>query len=293
VAVLNSLRDACRRFSIDTNRVFLSGHAMGGTAAWDIGLSHPDLFAGVIPIACQIDKYCKLYWENARHLPIYYVIGQMDGAKLVTTAMTLDRDYMLRGFPVIVAEFVGRGHEDFSDEQLRLFQWMGLQRRDPARKEFECVTMRPWDNYFWWVEMDGMPDSKMLLPEDWEKTKPPGVFRIKGKVLGKNVMTVSGGASKVTLYLSPELVNFAEPLRLTVTGTGRTYPPSAIKPSVGVILEDIRTRGDRQHPFWTSVVVKDTTRELIIGDAVPERRAGPTVVPVRSSPAKPVRPAGR
>src|SRR5207247_2406433 len=54
VAVLNSLRDACRRFSIDTDLVFLSGHAMGGTAAWDIGLAHPDLFAGVIPISCQI-----------------------------------------------------------------------------------------------------------------------------------------------------------------------------------------------------------------------------------------------
>ena len=25
------------RFSIDTDRVFLSGHSMGGNAAWDIG----------------------------------------------------------------------------------------------------------------------------------------------------------------------------------------------------------------------------------------------------------------
>ena len=49
-AVLDTLRDACRRFSIDTDRVFLSGHSCGGDAAWDIGLSHPDLWAGVIPI---------------------------------------------------------------------------------------------------------------------------------------------------------------------------------------------------------------------------------------------------
>ncbi len=279
VAVLHSLRDACRRFSIDTDRVFLSGHAMGGTAAWDIGLSHPDLFAGVIPIACQIDKYCDLYWENARHLPIYYIVGQMDGGKLVTCARSLDR-YMPRGFPVIVAEFMGRGHEDFIDEQLRLFTWMSRQRREPARKEFECVTLRPWDNYFWWVEMDGMPASKMILPEDWAKASSRSVFRIKGKVLGNNAMTVSGGSSKVTLYLSPDLVNFAAPLRLTVTGSGRSYPPSAIKPSVGVILEDIRTRGDRQHPFWTSIVVKDTARELIIGGDAPERRGGPAVLPV-------------
>src|SRR5262249_17802731 len=39
--VLASLADAQRRFSIDSDRVFLGGHSMGADAAWDIGLSHP------------------------------------------------------------------------------------------------------------------------------------------------------------------------------------------------------------------------------------------------------------
>ena len=260
VAVLHSLRDACRRFSIDTDRVFLSGHAMGGTAAWDIGLAHPDLFAGVIPIACKIEKYCDLYWHNAEYLPIYYVVGQMDGDMLATCARSLDR-YMKRTFPIIVSEFVGRGHEDFSDEQLRLFDWMSRQRRDFAKRQFECVTMRPWDSFFWWIEMEDMPAGSMILPEDWDKTTKRNVFWIKGRALGKNNVVVSGGAARVSLYLSPELVDFDAPLRLTVTAAAKAYPPSAIKPSVDVILEDIRTRGDRQHPFWAKIVVKDATRE--------------------------------
>ena len=36
--VLGCYRDACRRFAVDTDRVFLSGHSMGGDAAWDMGL---------------------------------------------------------------------------------------------------------------------------------------------------------------------------------------------------------------------------------------------------------------
>ena len=81
--VLNSLRDACRRFSIDTDRVYLSGQSIGGDAAWDIGLAHPDLWAGVIPIVAQSDRYCARYWENARYVPFYVVAGELDGSKLI------------------------------------------------------------------------------------------------------------------------------------------------------------------------------------------------------------------
>ena len=63
-AVLFALRDAFGRFSIDTDRVFLTGHTMGGDASWDLGLAHPDLWAGVIPIgatAAYDDKNAPKY----------------------------------------------------------------------------------------------------------------------------------------------------------------------------------------------------------------------------------------
>jgi len=56
VAVLNSLRDACRRFpSTPTGLPERALH--GGDAAWDIGLAHPDLWAGVIPVSAHGDRY--------------------------------------------------------------------------------------------------------------------------------------------------------------------------------------------------------------------------------------------
>ena len=57
-AILSSLRDTCRRFAVDTDRVFLSGHSMGGDAAWDMGLAHPDLWAGVISDRRQQRQVC-------------------------------------------------------------------------------------------------------------------------------------------------------------------------------------------------------------------------------------------
>src|SRR5258708_31924955 len=64
--VIDSLRDALLRFSVDSNRVFLSGHGMSGDAAWDMGLAHPHLFAGLIPINGALDHYAPHYWENAK-----------------------------------------------------------------------------------------------------------------------------------------------------------------------------------------------------------------------------------
>ena len=88
--VLGCYRDACRRFAVDTDRVFLSGHSMGGDAAWDIGLAHPDLWAGVIPVVAESDRFCPFYRKNAKNLPFYFVCGELDGNKMTKNATDLD-----------------------------------------------------------------------------------------------------------------------------------------------------------------------------------------------------------
>lgn len=90
-AVLFSLRDAIRRMSIDTDRVFLSGHSIGGDAVWDIALSHPDLWAGLIPIVANANRYVHKYSDNCRTLPMYFVGGERDGGWLNENGMELDR----------------------------------------------------------------------------------------------------------------------------------------------------------------------------------------------------------
>ena len=259
-AVLGSLRDACRRFSIDTDRVFLSGHSMGGNAAWDLGLAHPDLWAGVIPIVAQAEKYCRNYWENASLVPFYVLAGQYDGDKLVKNAETLDR-YMKKGFDITYTEYIGRGHEDFYEDIQHLFDWMS--RRKPRNffpKEFTAVTMRTWDNYFWWFEGRQLPSKGMIEPSDWPENgaAPRGVrpVSITGRVLATNGVSISTGSAKVTVWLSPEIVDFSKPIQATLNN----HPINAklgskinVTPDLRVLLEDVRTRADRQHPFWAKI----------------------------------------
>ena len=78
-----------------------------------------------------------------------------EGPECLVVAVALDR-YFKRAYNCTVVEYLGRGHDHFYDEILRVFDWMGRFRRDFFPREFECETLRQWDNYFWWVEVDGL-----------------------------------------------------------------------------------------------------------------------------------------
>jgi predicted esterase len=251
-AVLRPLRDACKRFAIDTDKVFLSGHSLGGDAAWDIGLAHPDLWAGVLPIVATADKHVGRYWENAKYVPFYFVSGEKDGDKLAKNCRDWDRYLTTSGCDTTIVQYQGRGHEHFHDEIQNLFLWMNLHQRNFFPKEFNVTTMRPWDSFFWWADIEGLPENLTILPAEWPKNGVrAGEFTGKVVTSGTNDNTlhrvsVDAKARKVTVWLSPELVNFDDKVIVNINNKDIKN----VTPSTPVLLEDVRSRGDRQHPFW-------------------------------------------
>jgi predicted esterase len=249
-AVLGAIREATRRFAIDTDRVFLSGHSAGGDAAWDVAVAHPDLWAGLVAIAPAADRYVNHYWPNARSLPVYVVGGELDGGRLRRNAIVLDRSFT-RGFDVTYVEYRGRGHEHFSDEILRILDWIGRKRRTFFPPTIDVVSLRPWDRFFWWLEAEGPPPRTVVLPTAWPPESGTRPLSIEGRTTATNGIAANCGAERVRIWLSPELVDFARPV--TVTLDGRTLHKGPVGPDLTVLLEDLRLRADRQHPFWAVV----------------------------------------
>ena len=251
-AVLASLRDACRRFAIDTDRVFLSGHSMGGDAVWDIGLAHPDLWAGVIPIVAQVGKYCAHYWENGDLVPFYFVSGELDGDKTIQNARDWNR-YMQHRYDITITEYIGRGHEDFYEDIQNIFDWMDRRQRNFFPEEFTVSTMRRWDNYFWWFEGNNFPERAMVDPVAWPPKRGVRPLEISGKLTANNGIAIKTGSVNTTIWLSPEMVDFNQRVPISINGRQVNSGGTQIVPELGVMLEDVRTRGDRLHPFWAKV----------------------------------------
>ena len=259
-AVLYSYYDVLRHFSVDVDRVYLTGHSTGGDAAWDIGLAHPDLWAGVMPIVASGRKYARYYPLNARYVPLYFVCGELDGAVNRTVNYYNFNKYLMAGnaenYHCTVVFYLGRGHEGFSDEILNLFDWMGRQRRDFPIKKFEVNSLRPWDNFFWWVECRQFPASTTINPTDWPESGGPSP-NTKPQMeanITLNRVRVASVAAQTTIWLSPELVNFDERVEIQLNGR-RTSASGLIEGKLADLLEDVRTRHDRRHPFWLKIML--------------------------------------
>jgi hypothetical protein len=251
--ILAPLRDAMKRFSIDTDRVFVSGHFMGADAAWDLALAHPDLWAGAVIIGGIAQKFIIQYWPNSRYVPTYFVNGELDGSNpMLLNGQTWDNMLGERGIDTMVTLYQGRGHDHFQEEIPRIIDWMQVptHRRTFVLDKFKVVSSRAGDRLFWWFETGELYKDvlvhPLIEPGAWKE------YEIEGTLNRENNSVRMGKvpADRYTVWLSPDMVDFTR--RVTVETKGASHRMD-VAGSAQVMLEDVRGRGDRQHPFWYRV----------------------------------------
>ncbi len=261
--VLRSINDARKRFRVDSDRIFLSGHGMGGDAAFDIGMSHPDLFAGVIPIAGVCDNYCRWYFWNANQTAWYIVGGELDLDRNTATrdlsVVNNMMDKLRLNTDVVLVEYMGRGYEAYYEEIHRLFEWMELHQRRKYPTEVELKILRPSENRCHWVQAEGFPpnvtQSAVLAGKSRGHVTP---MTLSAQILSGNadynVLTLRSGADRHTVWFSQEFIDYGKRLRIRVRNNQIKFN-DVLKPSTETLLEDLRLRGDREMLFTARVDV--------------------------------------
>ena len=79
-SVAAMLEEVCGEYTVDRSRVYLSGLSDGGTFTYLLGLSRPELFAGIAPVAADFTGAMDdmLRRKQGQNLPIYIVHGALD-----------------------------------------------------------------------------------------------------------------------------------------------------------------------------------------------------------------------
>lgn len=256
--VTTVLRDAVRHFTVDNDRVFLCGVAEGANMAMDIGSSHPDLFAGVIPVspAPRWQGQFIETWRNAQKLPFYVVVGEYTGPA-VTSLRNLFARWMPHGFPAVMSVYKGRGVEWYASETPTIFDWMSRKKRVNGTATLALGTYRqPWmmlretDNRFYWLQADKVVSGKSggaLVAAE-----------MQGDIRGNNLVDVRcRGVKQLTVWLSSDMIDWTKPVRMQLNsavppGWAR---PKKIEPSLDVLLEDYYERGDRRMLFLNKIEI--------------------------------------
>lgn len=267
--ILACLRDALRHFSVDTDRVFVAGHFAGATAAWDLALAHPDLWAGAVLISPGADKYIFHYSENisapARtpdQIPLgtYLVYGELDGTRSasmmgsVATRQLNPNSTII--YDTVAVEYHGEGRVRFSSELPRIIDWMQLSshRRIRAMQSINMRSMRQGDRFFYWLEAPSISPDMVGNPFQFDSKR---FAQFDARLLdstanGVAVNKTPSPDNKAIVWLTPEMVDFSRPIRLIKSGRQSLQ---TLEPSIEVMLEDVRQRGDRQHFFWQKVIL--------------------------------------
>lgn len=265
-AVTESLRDLRRRYRVDSDRVFLFGWGESGKMAFDVGLAHPDLFAGVLPMAAGPAFYPRRYWRNAQYLPFYAV----NGTRSPTSPALREQfdSWITRGYPALWVEYKGRGTEFYAGELPNLFDWMRHQKRafplrqlgtdgnrTPLGNEF--CTMRPEDNRFYWLSTSGINARNQCTPERWSNLIEPAAMTARIDASTNEVFVKTSGLSQVSIWLGrgpkgQHMIDFDRPVTVRV-GLRAMWANRKVTPSLEVLLEDLYARGDRKHLFLARI----------------------------------------
>jgi poly(3-hydroxybutyrate) depolymerase len=85
--VMNVLELTLEAYNVDSDRVYLAGHSMGGGGTWHIAMKYPDIWAGLGPVAPAIytspDELSAI-----THIPVIVIQGDDDNLVSVDVTRT-------------------------------------------------------------------------------------------------------------------------------------------------------------------------------------------------------------
>jgi predicted peptidase len=115
-------------YSIEPERLYVTGYSMGGSGTWDFVTRHPRIFAAAVPVTGVNDPSRA---STLSGLSVWAFHGEKDGVSPVENTRTMVRRLRELGAEIRFSELPNVGHDSnrFVYHDLDLYRWMLSQRR--------------------------------------------------------------------------------------------------------------------------------------------------------------------
>ena len=232
--VLELVDRAIRTFEVDWNRVYLSGHSMGGYGTWTLGAHHADRVAGLAASAGAPTPILER--GSNRIVDIDWgVVPNLRNVRMVAY-QSIDDPRV----PPDVNQFAARrvaeaaeqwgGFEDFEYWEVdgqghgappggydALFDKIEDAERDPYPTKIVWQPVLAWKRQFYWLHWEEPAVGAVLVAE---------LDREANEVR----LTCDRALTGCSIYLDDELLDLDDPVRVTVDGEvvfeGAAPPPA-------------------------------------------------------------------
>jgi len=175
--VVHAIAEAKRLFSVDDDRVYLTGDSMGGWGTWEIASRHPDLFAAIAPVFGGSDYHSRMpeeelaklspverfsnekesTWAMADgllNLPVFVHHGDQDRSVNVEYSRWAVRLLQRWGYDVRYQEFPGRSHEALESQNGNMtIEWFLQHRRNPNPRHVRIRSAELRNVTAYWVHV--------------------------------------------------------------------------------------------------------------------------------------------
>ena len=102
-----------KEYSVDKDRMYVSGISMGGFGTWDLITRHPNTFAAAIPVCGGADSTKA---EVVKDMPIYTFHGEVDwDVPIAGTRAMVEAIKSAGGTKITYTEYAGKGHNIWDD----------------------------------------------------------------------------------------------------------------------------------------------------------------------------------
>jgi hypothetical protein len=261
-----------RQLRLDPDRVYVTGHSMGGHLSWRSGIYLGDRWGAVSPMSGGYDYVDTQEVFSLVNVPGYSTFGRQEPYNINKFNLKI-REWMARhDYDWQLVEKNG-GHEIYQDELPKVARFLLDHPRNLYRSRVFAAAGRKvaydtadtndkWPKPHQWTADRPLPCSAFhwlrLQPLPEEALPPKTKQRIWAVNTGRNRIEITSQyARRARVYLHPQMVDFAQPVE--IVANGQTVFKQRVSPSLETMLELVREFDDRGRLFYAAVDIEIKT----------------------------------